>query len=285
MHRFVRILWREFRFVTWCCALALLAMGAARTTAARPPRAPRAPHAPHAAQAALADHQYSSSDIEAGSRLYVTQCSLCHGVNGDGVTGIDLRRGQFRRSVSDDDIGNVILTGIASAGMPAFKLQPAEVNSLVAFIRAGFDLSGTAVKVGNPAQGKALFEGKAGCTGCHRVNGMGSRTAPDLSDIGAIRSPGSLQRSLLDPTSGMIPINRPVRIVTRDGKTYRGRRLNEDTFTVQIIDDQERLLSFTKADLREYELGKTSAMPPATALTSDELADLIGYLLSLKGTP
>ena len=68
-------------------------------------------------------------------------------------------------------------------------------------------------------------------------------------------------------------------------KTYQGRRLNEDTFTVQIIDDKERLLTFTKADLREYEVVKTSPMPPATSLSDEELADLIGYLLTLKGTP
>ena len=52
----------------------------------------------------------------------------------------------------------------------------------------------------------------------------------------------------------MLPINRPVRIVTRDGKTIRGRRLNEDTYTVQMIDDQERLVSLVKADLREFEV-------------------------------
>ncbi len=65
--------------------------------------------------------------------------------------------------------------------------------------------------------------------------------APDLSDIGAIRSAGSLQRSLTDPDSQMMPINRPVRVVTRDGTVINGRRLNEDTYTVQLIDDQERL--------------------------------------------
>ena len=58
--------------------------------------------------------------------------------------------------------------------------------------------------------------------------------APDLSDIGATRSAGSLLRSLIDPTSQMMPINRPVRVVTRDGKVINGRRLNEDTYTVQI---------------------------------------------------
>lgn len=75
-----------------------------------------------------------------------------------------------------------------------------------------------------------------------------------------------------------------MRAVTREGKTIRGRRLNEDTYTVQLIDEQERLVSLVKADLRDYEVGKTSPMPAATAvLTADEVADVLAYLLSLKG--
>jgi putative heme-binding domain-containing protein len=239
-----------------------------------------------AAQRPAQDHpgQYSAIDIETGSRLYAGQCSLCHGATGDAVAGADLRRGQFRRSVSDEDIARVITMGLPEAGMPGFKLQPSEIDGLIAFIRAGFDVGGTAVRVGHVGRGQAIYEGKGGCAACHRVNGSGPRVAPDLSDIGAIRTPAALQRSLVDPTSAMLPINRPVRAVTRDGRTIRGRRLNEDTFTVQLIDDQERLVSLVKADLREYELARVSPMPPvAGKLTADEQADLLAYLLSLKG--
>jgi putative heme-binding domain-containing protein len=239
-----------------------------------------------AAQRQSQDHpgQYSAIDIETGSRLYAGQCSLCHGATGDGVAGADLRRGVFRRSVSDEDIARVITMGLPDAGMPGFKLQPSELDGLIAFIRAGFDVGGTAVRVGHVGRGQALYEGKGGCVACHRVNGTGPRAAPDLSDIGAIRTPAALQRSLVDPTSAMLPINRPVRAVTKDGRTIRGRRLNEDTFTVQLIDDQERLVSLVKADLKEYELAKTSPMPSlAGKLSADELADLVAYLLSLKG--
>jgi len=233
---------------------------------------------------AVADHQYTSADIEAGSRLYANQCALCHGPNGDGINGVDLRRGIFRRSVSDDDLARVITTGIAAAGMPSFRFQPAELAAVLAFIRAGFDPSGTAVKVGNPARGLTMFSGKGACASCHRVNGVGPRTAPDLSDIGAIRTLSTLQRSLVDPTSVMLPINKPVRAVTKGGTTIRGRRLNEDTYTVQLVDDQERLVSLIKADLREYEIGQTSPMPPATTrLSADEIADVLAYLLTLKG--
>lgn len=237
-------------------------------------------------QGVTQDHpgQYSAIDIETGSRLYAAQCALCHGANGDAVAGLDLRRGQFRRATSDRDLARVIATGIPDGGMPGTTLQPSEMDGLIAFIRAGFDVSGTAVKVGDAEQGKALFEGKGGCASCHRVNGKGPRVAPDLSDIGAIRTPAALRRSLVDPTSAMLPINRPVRVVTRDGRTIRGRRLNEDTYTLQLIDERETLVSLVKADLREYELAKTSPMPSvAKTITGDELADLVAYLLSLKG--
>jgi putative heme-binding domain-containing protein len=229
------------------------------------------------------DHQYSSADIEAGSRLYGGQCALCHGPTGENVAGINLRRQQFRKPLSDDELRQVITVGVAANGMPGFKFQPAELDALVAFIRAGFDVSGVAVKVGDAVRGKGVYD-KAGCATCHRINGSCRRVAPDLSDIGAIRQPASLQRSLLEPTSGMMPINRPVRIVTKDGRTVRGRRLNEDTASVQIIDERERLISFMKSDVKEYEIGLASPMPSvAGKLTDTELADLIAYLVALKG--
>jgi putative heme-binding domain-containing protein len=237
-----------------------------------------------APRAQTSDHQYSSQDIEAGARIYSGQCALCHAANGDGVDGVDLRRGRFRTAVSDEDLSKVITTGIATAGMPGFKFQPNEMTAVIAYIRAGFDTSGVAVKVGNPQRGKALYDGKGQCATCHRVNGIGSRTAPDLSDIGAIRSPTALQRALLDPTGSMFPINRPVRAVTLDGRIFRGRRLNEDTYTVQIMDEEERLVSLEKKDLKEYQIGTESPMPPAgQVLQGDEVGDMIAYLLTLKG--
>ena len=232
------------------------------------------------------DHQYTSQDIEAGSRVYSSQCALCHGVNGDTVNGIDLRRGKFRRSISDEDIAGVIAAGVPAAGMPAFTLRPAEVTGLLAFIRAGFDPSGIAVKVGNVARGQSLYASKGQCGSCHRINGAGPRTAPDLSEVGAARTPAALQRALLDPSAAMWPINRPVHIVTKDGREIRGRRLNEDTYTVQVIDQNEHLVSLTKAELKVFEVGKASPMPPlAKTFTPDEVADLVAYLLSLKGLP
>ena len=228
--------------------------------------------------------QYSAADIQAGYRLYGSQCALCHGNNGDGIAGINLARQQFRRVSTDADIRRTVTGGIAAAGMPPFQFQPAELDSIIAYIRSGFDLDGASFAVGDAVRGRAIFDGKGGCTACHRVHGTGSRIAPDLSDIGALRKPSAIQRSILQPATAMEPINRPVRVVTRDGRTIQGRRLNEDTETVQLIDQDGRLVSLSKSDIQDFQIGMTPGMPSfAGRLSTAEVADLLAYLLSLKG--
>jgi putative heme-binding domain-containing protein len=228
--------------------------------------------------------EYSPADVENGARLYGAQCITCHGPFGDGVGSVDLRRGVFKSIASDDDLRKVITTGVASAGMPKFDFNPNEQNGLVAFIRAGFDVTARAAKVGDPARGKVIYDSKGNCASCHRIAGSGPRKAPDLTDIGSLRSPSQLQQSVLDPSGFLLPINRPVRAVTKDGKTITGRRLNEDTYSLQIIDEAGKLMSLQKSDLKEYQVTASSPMPPyKDKLTADEIADVVAYLLSLKG--
>ena len=82
----------------------------------------------------------------------------------------------------------------------------------------------------------------------------------------------------------MMPINRPVHVVTKKGKAIDGRRLNEDTYTVQMADGDGRLYSLVKSELREFKISTRSEMPSFEGkFTSAELADVVAYLLSLKG--
>jgi putative heme-binding domain-containing protein len=227
--------------------------------------------------------QYADADIAYGATLYTSKCVTCHGAQGDGIGGVNLRSGTFRNAVIDRDLERFIRAG-SPAGMPAFALDNAEIAGIIAYLRNMNVFDAAAVKIGDAVRGRGIFEGKGGCTRCHRVGVAGSRVAPNLSDIGAARSAGSLQRSLVDPTSQMMPINRPVRVVTRDGTIINGRRLNEDTYSLQIIDDHERLHSVVKADVREYTISKTSPMRSyQRTLSDEEIADVLAYLLSLKG--
>jgi putative heme-binding domain-containing protein len=228
--------------------------------------------------------RYEPTDIEYGARLFSMHCIACHGENGDLVPQVNLRSGQFPRSPSDRDLGDNIKNGLPGTAMVPTGYTDTEITALVAYVRNIGKVDLGSIKVGDSARGQALFEGKGDCDSCHRVHGEGPRYAPDLSQIGAIRSASQLEKSLLGAPGGLIPINRPVRIVTRDGTVINGRRLNEDRYTVQLVDERERLLSLDKATLREYTILTTSAMPAyREILNEDERADLLAYLLSLKG--
>jgi len=235
------------------------------------------------AQQPLHDGQYAATDIAYGAQIYTAQCVICHGTQGDAIGDVNLRSGRFRNAVIDRDLERFIRAG-SPAGMPPFALDSAEMAGIIAYLRNMNAVDAAAVAIGDAALGRAVYDGKGGCANCHRVGSSGSHVAPNLSDIGARRSPSSLERSLLDPTSQMMPINRPVRVVTANGTVINGRRLNEDTYSLQLIDDRERLHSLAKGELREYSVSDTSPMPSfEDSLSNDEIANLVAYLLSLKG--
>jgi hypothetical protein len=78
--------------------------------------------------------------------------------------------------------------------------------------------------------------------------------------------------------------NRFYHVTAKDGTTTTGRLLNLDTFTIQMLDSKEQLRTFIKADLREHGFAERSAMPSYKAtLNAQELADVVGYLATLKG--
>lgn len=239
-----------------------------------------------AAQPQQQDHagQYPMTDIVFGAQLYAAQCVNCHGANGDGVGAVNLRSGPLRRVTTDRELQNLITSGIPGTGMPPFKFTAAEQQGIVAYVRNMNALDSTKVKTGDAGRGRAIVEGKGACLTCHMINDKGSVVAPDLSDVGATRAPSMLERHLTEPSAQMMPINRPVKLVLKDGKTVNGRRLNEDTFWIQLMNDQGRLVSYSKADIKDIQILTTSPMPSfRNTLTTDELSDVIAYLLTLKG--
>jgi putative heme-binding domain-containing protein len=228
-------------------------------------------------------HGNSAEDIENGARLYRANCASCHGPDGDAIPGVDLRRGKFKRAVTDDDLYRIISEGIPGTPMTATSMFPSQVLATIAYLRSLAKAPATRA-AGDPTRGRALFAGKGGCVSCHRVSGSGGRLGPDLTDVGAVRTAAYLEASVLRPGESVLPPQRFVRAVTREGATITGRRLNEDTHTVQLIDTKERLLSLLKSELKEYEVLKTSAMPSFEGKFSrQELDDLVAYLASLKG--
>jgi len=224
------------------------------------------------------------SALETGQQVYRANCFACHGQEGDSIPGVNFRQAQFRRVSTDADLARIIENGIPGTGMPPTNMPEASRRALVAYVRSMHPTENNA-GTGDPDRGMALFQGKGGCVNCHRVGEKGSRLGPDLSDVGSLRQAAYLEKSIVDPNAIVLPQHRYVRAVTKDGAVITGRRLNEDTHTIELIDEHERLVSLSKSDLREYTLIKTSPMPSYQGkLSPAEISDLVSYLLSLKGS-
>jgi putative heme-binding domain-containing protein len=237
-----------------------------------------------AAGTLFAQHSFTPIDVEDGGRLFRANCSICHGAQGDGVPGIDLGHGKFRRAKTDDDIAAIIRTGIPGTAMPPNNFTDFAALTIVAYLRSMAAATATTTSGGNPARGKSIYEGKGNCASCHRIRGVGARIGPDLSDIGNLRLAGELERSVLDPDAEILAQNRHFRAVTKDGATITGTLLNEDKYSVQLLDSNGRLVSLKRANLREAVFVEKSPMPSyKDKLTQQELSDLVGYLGSLKG--
>ena len=228
---------------------------------------------------------FSAARAQDGPQLYRTHCLVCHGQEGESVPGVSFRSGKFRRASTDDDLSRIILGGIPGTGMPPTNLAADDRRSLVAYLHSLHDTYASTHGAGDAARGLAVVESKGACLRCHRVGENGSRLGPDLSDIGMRHDARYLEQSLLDPNASIAPANRFVHAVTRQGTAIDGRRLNEDTHTIQLIDRDERLVSLDKAGLRELTTLKTSPMPSyRDKLSRQEVADVVSYLLSLKGS-
>lgn len=223
----------------------------------------------------------SSADEAAGAKLFRTRCARCHNFDGTGSRGPALTRDEFRYGSSDEDLFRTISFGIPASNMPNMELPDNQVWQIVAFVRS-LSRPQTAHAQGDPRKGEALFRGKGFCLQCHAVNGEGGRIGPDLSDIGWLRTPNFLRESVTDPNKYVDRRYWSARVVDKQGNVVSGVPVNEDTYSIQIMDMGENLYSYWKSDLREYSVQRQSGMIPYGAFSATELDDLVTYLYSLR---
>lgn len=236
-----------------------------------------------AAMVAPARAQHATAfDVVDGRQAYQLYCANCHGPDGDLVANVDLGHGNFRQPYTDAQLAALLRNGIPGTPMPGNPgMAAAQIDQIVAYLRS---LASAANEgAGDAARGARLFAGKGECQSCHRIAGQGSRLGPDLSAVGRLRSAAELEVSLRAPERVVQPAHRFYRVVTRRGNTTSGRLLNQDAFSVQMLDTDEQLRSFNKSELREHGF-IDPGMPSVEGLLSDqEIADLVAYLASLRG--
>jgi putative heme-binding domain-containing protein len=231
-------------------------------------------------------HSYTKSEIEDGMRLYRTTCISCHGSEGASISGIDLGHGKFRHVSSDEEIADVIVNGVPGTGMPAATISRPRSFAIVAYIRSMSDPAGRksiAAKSGSAIRGKALFENQARCSACHRIRGQGGRSGPDLTEAGLNLRAIEIETAILEPGAGDFFRAQPIRIVPKSGPAVTGLLLNQDSYTLQIQDDQGNLRSFRRSELAEC-APVNSPMPSYKGkLNAQELADIIAYVSAQVG--
>ena len=247
-----------------------------------------------AAGLALAESPISKQTAEdraRGRRLFQGQCARCHGMDGAGGTGPGLNRSTLGRASDDQALFSVIKEGIRGTEMPAaWQMIDGEIWQVAGYV-GSLGRTARVLLPGEPELGKQLYETKGQCARCHIVRGRGSSLGPDLTEVGARRGAAHLRNVLLNPggskardSSGYISFL-VMRVVTPDGREVRGLRINEDTFTLQLRDADNRVYSFRKNDLKELNRESGASLMPSyeTIFSPGELDDLIAYLASLRG--
>ena len=160
-----------------------------------------------------------------------------------------------------------------------------EIWQLVAHVRT-LGRAGEGSVRGDVQKGAALVKGKGGCIQCHVLDGQGGHMGPPLTDIGTRRSPAYLRAKLIDPASDLTSEFSTVKVTTREGKTLNGVRMNEDTYSIQLRDNNLGLHSFWKQDLANVTVERRTTMPSyAKRMTDQELNDIVAFLASTGGRP
>lgn len=243
----------------------------------------------------------NAKEAKAGEYEFRINCALCHGLGArGGGRGPDLTRADKKHAHSDADMFQIISNGLPGTAMPAngtngqgVGMTDEEIWQLVTYIRS--QEAKTAVEsAGDAAHGKELFYGDANCSLCHMVAGKGGRVGPELTTVGISRTRDALIDSVRNPSRrlawGLTESTKEfpqeyesVTAVTSEGKEVKGVTLNEDSFTVQIMDSTEQIHLLEKDKLRSFRKSRESAMPmykPDT-LSDKDLDDIIAFLASV----
>ena len=238
---------------------------------------------------------------KAGEYEFRINCALCHGLGArGGGRGPDLTRTVKKHAHNDAEMFQVISNGIPGTAMPAngtngqgVGMTDEEIWQIISYIRSQ-EVKAPAQGAGNRAHGKELFYGDANCSLCHMIEGRGGRLGPELTGVGGSRTRAAIIDSVREPSRrlawGLTEATKEfpqeyesVTVVTADGKEIKGVTLNEDSFTVQIMDTSEQIHLLEKSKLKSFEKTRQSAMPKyGTDLLSDkDLDDIVAYLVSV----
>lgn len=138
---------------------------------------------------------------------------------------------------------------------------------------------------GDARRGAEVFSRETvGCAKCHVVNGQGVEFGPALSEIGSKLPKDALLESILDPSAGISFGFEAWTIETKSGEELFGLIVSETGEDVSVKTVGGAVTKLKKSDVAKRQQSKLSSMPAGLqqAMTTQELADLLEYLATLK---
>lgn len=200
--------------------------------------------------------------IREGRQSFVKNCSACHGDTAKGGRGPDLTTGEWKHGGTVEDLVRNMTKGIAGTQMPPIPMPDGEARSVAAFL---LSLNAKDEKpTGDEAKGKALFFGTAKCSTCHMFAGRGGILGADLTNA----------RARLKVSALVAKMAGPVEMV--DAAGVRGVAKGEDTFTLQLMDTQQKWHMLNKRELARPAKKVEVAHP---AISAGERNDIAAFLL------
>ena len=221
---------------------------------------------------------------ERGRKQFEQSCGFCHGADATGARGPDLVRSPLvAHDSKGDQIGPVIRQGRPDKGMPAMPFTDEQILDVSTFLHARAEraLKSASVPKAYPVEklltgkaeaGKAFFNGKGGCSGCHSPTG-------DLAGVADKHSPIDLEARMLYPEG-----KHPTAIVTLpSGEQISGEVTHIDDFVIALRDSSGWNRSFrrdrVKVDLRDPLAAHRELLEK---LTQGDVHNLFAYLETLK---
>ncbi len=176
--------------------------------------------------------------VERGRGEFARACGDCHAANASGTAkGLNLiRAARVRHDKDGSAIAAVVRSGLT--GMPPIALTDSQMKDVVSYIEWAVqkydrvspgpppdDYPLERLLTGNAADGKAFFNGKGGCGGCHSVTG-------DLAGIAKKYPPVFLQSRFLMPRATK-PRMATVTLVS--GEKVEGELKMLNTYDVTVL--------------------------------------------------
>jgi putative heme-binding domain-containing protein len=138
---------------------------------------------------------------------------------------------------------------------------------------------------GDPRRGAEVFASpKSACLSCHRVGDQGGTVGPDLTTAGACVPPEELVEAILWPRKKVKEGYAAITVVTDDGKSRQGYRLDETAKTLALRDPTSGdRIAIPKSEIEAVREDGT-LMPEglSAVLSPAERGDLVRFLLELR---